>query len=47
MRNTPYVAGRRIDLVKEILPVAAPSVMKQIVQQSGQLVSMVVLVLGS
>ena len=36
MRNTPYVAGRRIDLVKEILPVAAPSVMKQIVQQPGQ-----------
>ena len=36
MRNTPYVAGRRINLVKEILPVAAPSVMKQIVQHQGQ-----------
>ena len=36
MRNTPYVAGRKIDLVKEILPVAAPSVMKQIVHQPGQ-----------
>ena len=46
MRNTPYVAGRRINLVKEILPVAAPSVMKQIVQHQGQFLSKIILPTG-
>ena len=46
MRNTPYVAGRRINLVKEILPVAAPSVTKQIVQHQGQFLSKIILPTG-
>ena len=47
MRNTPYVAGRRINLVKEILPVAAPSVMKQIVQHQGQFLGEQILPIGA
>ena len=47
MRNTPYVAGRRINLVKEILPVAAPSVMKQIVQHQGQYLGKKILPIGA
>ncbi len=35
MRNTPYVSGRRINIAKEILPVAAPDVVRQIILQEG------------
>lgn len=34
-RNTPYVTGRKVHLRDEVLPVASPSVAKQIITKSG------------
>ncbi|KAK2174925.1 hypothetical protein NP493_767g01026 [Ridgeia piscesae] len=34
-RNTPYVTGRKVHLRDEVLPVASPTVAKQIISKSG------------
>lgn len=38
-RNTPYVAGREVDLAKEFVPVATKQVMREISMTYGESLS--------